>query len=103
MPELFINIGHGNSAQASQVVAIVNPGSAPAARLRLEARTAGRLVDASQGNKTRAVLVMASGHVIESALEVRSLTERFNRAFQSMARRDRGGAQGPPPDSGGGV
>ncbi|MDR3153596.1 MAG: DUF370 domain-containing protein [Deltaproteobacteria bacterium] len=83
MPELFIGIGHGNAAQASQVVAILNPASAPVARLRAEARQAGRLLDASQGRRTRSVLVMASGHVIESALEVRSLTEKFNRAFQA--------------------
>jgi regulator of extracellular matrix RemA (YlzA/DUF370 family) len=88
MTEQFIDIGCGNTAQACQVVAIIHPSSAPVARLRAEARKAGRLVDASQGRRTLSVLVMASGHVIESADDVLTLTGRFNRAFGG-----RGGAE----------
>ncbi|MDR2612491.1 MAG: DUF370 domain-containing protein [Deltaproteobacteria bacterium] len=82
MPGPFIDIGRGNSAQATQVIAIVNPSSSPVVRLRAEARKAGKLIDASHGAKTRSVLVMASGQVIESAEEVSTLTDRFNRAFR---------------------
>jgi regulator of extracellular matrix RemA (YlzA/DUF370 family) len=94
----MIGIGHGNAVQASQVVAVLNPASAPVIRLRAEARKGGRLVDASQGRKTLAVLVMASGHVIESALDVKSLTDSFNRAFRKRSAAEAPAAGDPDRD-----
>jgi regulator of extracellular matrix RemA (YlzA/DUF370 family) len=82
MRTLLINIGHNNVVAAHEVVAIINPQSAPIIRLRTEARQAMRLVDASQGQKTRSVLIMASGYVIQSSVEVETLTKRFNEAFR---------------------
>lgn len=64
----LINIGFGNLVSAERVVAAVSPESAPIKRLVQEARDRGELIDASFGRKTKAVLVMDSGHTILSAL-----------------------------------
>lgn len=62
---------------SDRVIAIISPQSAPIRRLREEARDAGLLVDATQGRKTRAVLIMDSRHVIMSAIQPETITARF--------------------------
>ena len=73
----LVNVGFGNYVLASRVVAIVNPLSSPMRRLRDHARAEGRLVDVSQGRKTRAILVTDSNHVILSAISADTLGQRF--------------------------
>jgi regulator of extracellular matrix RemA (YlzA/DUF370 family) len=65
---------------SDRVVAIINPSSAPLRRLRDEARSAGLLVDATQGRKTRAVLIMDSKHVVISAIQPETISSRFEDA-----------------------
>jgi hypothetical protein len=72
----LINIGFGNVVSASRVIAIVAPGSSPMKRLREEAGERGKLVDATQGRKTRAIIVTDSDHVVLSALQVETITQR---------------------------
>ncbi len=74
---VLVNIGFGNVVYASKVVAIVTPGSAPMKRLREEARKEGRLVDATEGRRTRSIIVTDSNHIILSALQVETITQRF--------------------------
>jgi len=71
------NIGFGNVVAASRVVAVVSPAGAPMKRLRDEARAAGRLVDATEGRRTRSIIVTDSGHVILSALQTETVTQRL--------------------------
>jgi len=73
----LINIGFGNVVSSSRVIAIVAPGSSPMKRMREEASERGKLVDATQGRKTRAIIVTDSDHVILSALQVETITQRF--------------------------
>ena len=73
----LVNVGFGNYVLASRVVAIVNPLSSPMRRLRDDAKSEGRLVDVSQGRKTRAILVTDSNHVILSAISADTLGQRF--------------------------
>lgn len=73
----LVHIGFGNMVVAERVVAIISPASAPIKRLREEARAAGLLVDATQGRKTRAVLVMDSKHVVISAIQPETISARF--------------------------
>ncbi|MDR0466981.1 MAG: DUF370 domain-containing protein [Deltaproteobacteria bacterium] len=73
-----INIGYGNFVLAGRVVAIVNPSAAPMKRLREEARDAGRLVDVTQGRKTRSILVTDSNHVILTAVQTETISQRFS-------------------------
>ncbi len=73
----LINIGFGNIVSASRVIAVVAPGSSPIKRMREEAGERGKLIDATQGRKTRAIIVTDSDHVILSALQVETITQRF--------------------------
>lgn len=74
----FINIGYGNMISAERIVTIVSPESAPIKRMVQEARDDGRAVDATYGRKTRAVIVMDSGHIILSSLVAETLASRLN-------------------------
>jgi len=74
----LINIGYGNMVSADKIVTIVSPESAPIKRLVQEARDDGRAIDATYGRKTRAVIVMDSGHIILSSLITETLASRIN-------------------------
>lgn len=74
----LVNIGFGNMVSAGRVLAVVSPDSAPIKRLTQEVREQGLLIDASFGRKTRAVLIMDSGHVILSALPPETVSARMN-------------------------
>ena len=64
----FINIGFGNTVNAGKIIAIVSPDSAPIKRLVIKAKEDGRTVDATQGRKTKSVLIMENDRIILSAL-----------------------------------
>ena len=74
---VLLNIGYGNLVMASRVVSIASPQSAPMKRLREEASSRGKLVDATQGRRTRSILVMDSDHVILSAINPETIAARF--------------------------
>lgn len=73
----LINIGFGNMAAPGRLISIVSPDSAPVRRLVQEARETHRLVDGTAGRRTRAVLVMDSGHLVLSALQPETIANRF--------------------------
>jgi regulator of extracellular matrix RemA (YlzA/DUF370 family) len=73
----MLNIGFGNVVSSTRVIAIVAPGSSPMKRLRDEAEERGKLIDATQGRKTRSIIVTDSDHIILSALQVETITQRF--------------------------
>ncbi|MFS8650906.1 MAG: DUF370 domain-containing protein [Caldibacillus sp.] len=72
-----INIGFGNIVSAERIIAIVSPDSAPIKRLIQEARDRGRLIDATYGRRTRAVVIMDSDHVILSAIQPETVGQRM--------------------------
>lgn len=74
---VLVNIGFGNVVTASKVVAIVTPGSAPMKRLRDEAKKVGRLIDATEGRRTRSIVVTDSNHIILSAIQAETIAQRF--------------------------
>ena len=74
----LINIGFGNMISAQRLVGIVSPDSAPIKRLIQESRDEGTLVDATYGRRTRAVLIMDSGHVILSAVQPETVAHRLD-------------------------
>ncbi|MCM1529431.1 MAG: DUF370 domain-containing protein [Alistipes sp.] len=74
----MINIGYGNMVSADRIVTVISPESAPIKRLIQEAKDDGRAIDATYGRKTRAVLVMDSGHVVLSSLITDTLAARIN-------------------------
>ena len=73
----LLNIGFGNYVVNARVTAIVSPASSPMRRLREDAKEAQRLVDATQGRKTRSIIIMDSGHVILSAIQAETISQRF--------------------------
>jgi len=73
----LVNIGYGNMEMASKVVAVLSPDSAPMRRLKDEAKEQKMLIDATQGRKTRAIIITDSDHVILSAVQVETLMQRF--------------------------
>ena len=72
----LVNIGFGNLVSASRLLAIVSPESAPIKRMIQDTRERGQLVDATFGRRTRAVLIMDSGHVILSAIQPETVAGR---------------------------
>ncbi|HEY9700531.1 MAG TPA: DUF370 domain-containing protein [Trichocoleus sp.] len=73
----LINIGFGNIVSANRVIAIVSPESAPIKRIIGDAREGGKLVDATYGRRTRAVIIMDDGHVVLSAIQPETVANRF--------------------------
>ncbi len=78
MSRTVVNIGYGNMVMTSKVVAVLSPDSAPMRRLKDEARERKMLLDATQGRKTRAIIITDSDHVILSAVQVETLMQRFS-------------------------
>lgn len=78
MSHKLVNIGFGNSVVSSRVVAIISPSAAPIKRLRDEAKKDKRLIDATQGRKTRSVIITDSNHVILSAIQSETIAQRFS-------------------------
>ena len=74
----FINIGFGNMVSAGRIVAIASPDSAPVKRLVQDAREDGRVIDVSCGRRTRSVIVTDSDHVILSAIQTETITNRLS-------------------------
>ena len=73
----LINIGFGNMVSANRLLAVVSPESAPIKRIIQDTRERGQLVDATFGRRTRAVLIMDSGHVILSAIQPETVASRI--------------------------
>lgn len=73
----LINIGFGSVVAANRVIAIVSPDSAPIKRIVSEARDRGILIDATHGRRTRAVVIMDSGHVVLSAVQPETVARRL--------------------------
>ena len=74
-----INIGFNNIVIDSRIVGIISPDSAPSKRLREEAKEREMLIDATSGRRTRAILIMDSGHIILSAINVETLLLRIEK------------------------
>lgn len=73
----FISIGFGNMVSAGRIVAIASPDSAPIKRLVQDAREDGRVIDVSCGRRTRSVIITDSDHVVLSAIQTETITNRL--------------------------
>ncbi len=74
----MLNIGYGNLLNAARVIAVVSPQSSPMRRLRDEAGNRGKLIDATQGRKTRSIIVTDSDHVVLSAINPDTIASRLS-------------------------
>lgn len=66
----LINIGFGNVVNSDKVVAVVSPDAAPIKRLVQRAKEAGSIIDATQGRRTKAVIITEEDHIVLSALQL---------------------------------
>jgi extracellular matrix regulatory protein A len=78
MEAKLLNIGFGNSVVSERVVAILTPTSSPMKRLREEAKDGKRLIDTTQGRKTRSIIVTDSNHVILSSVQAETIAQRYS-------------------------
>jgi len=74
----FISIGFGNMIASGRVITVVSPESAPVKRLVQDAREQGRVIDVTCGRRTRSVIVTDSDHVILSAIQSETISNRLN-------------------------
>jgi len=73
----LINIGFGNTVMTDRIIAVVNTGSSPARKLKELAKEGGRLVDVTEGRRTRSLLVMDSNHIILSSIQPDTISQRL--------------------------
>jgi len=73
----LVNIVYGNMVMSTKVVAVLSPESAPMRRLKDDAKERNMLIDATQGRKTRSIIITDSDHDMLSAVQVETLTQRF--------------------------
>lgn len=76
----LINIGFGNMVSAGRIVAIVSPESAPIKRIISDARDKSRLIDATFGRRTRAVIITDNGSLILSAIQPETVASRLEKS-----------------------
>ena len=72
----LILIGFGNVVNTGKIIAIVSPDSAPIKRMVQKAKETGMAIDATQGRKTKAVLVMENSQIVLSALLPETISNR---------------------------
>ena len=74
---VLVNIGFGNVVVGSRIVAVVAADGAPIKRLRDEAKDKNLLVNATEGRRTRSIIITDSGHIIQSALQHETIAQRL--------------------------
>ena len=84
----FINIGFGNMVSAGRIVAIASPDSEPIKRLVRDAKDDGRVIDVSCGRRTRSVIITDSDHIILSAIQTETITNRLSSDEETDADED---------------
>mgnify|MGYP002537312048 CR=1 FL=1 len=89
----LINVGYGNFISSSRIIAIIGPESAPVKRMIQEARDRKRVIDATQGRKTKAVLVMENSQVVLSALLPETIAGRAQALWPEEEKEDREDAE----------
>lgn len=89
----LINIGFGNIVAAHRIVTIIGPESAPIKRIIQEGKEKGVVIDATYGRRTRAVLIMDSGHIVLSAIQPETIANRLNHDDE-----DEGEIEEPTPE-----
>ena len=78
MKTSLLNIGFGNAVITDRIIAVITPSSASGKRLREEARENNLLIDATHGRKTRSIIIMDSNHIVLSAMQPETLSNRLN-------------------------
>ena len=73
----LVNIGFGNYVNSNRIISILSPDSAPMKRIKEEAKNQKKLIDATYGRRTRAIIIMDSDHIILSSIQSETIAQRF--------------------------
>ena len=84
----LINIGFGNVINAEKIVAVVSPDAAPVKRMIQSAKENGNAIDATQGRRTKAVIIKEENFVILSALHAETISKRVNTGYTADEKGD---------------
>lgn len=79
----LINVGFGNTVMVERIIAVVNTGSSPARKLKELAKEAGKIIDVTEGRRTRSLLVMDSNHVVLSSIQSDTISQRLSSLQQA--------------------
>jgi len=79
----LINVGFGNTVMVERIIAVVNTGSSPARKLKELAKEAGKIIDVTEGRRTRSLLVMDSTHVVLSSIQSDTISQRLSALQQA--------------------
>ncbi len=77
----LLNVGFGNTVMIERIIAVVNTGSSPARKLKELAKQEGKLIDVTEGRRTRSILVMDSNHVVLSSVQSDTISQRMQAMF----------------------
>ena len=77
----LINVGFGNVVNSRKIVAVVSPDAAPVKRMIQSVKGTRTLIDATQGRKTKAVIVTSDDYLVLSALQPETIARRFSEAY----------------------
>ncbi len=77
MDNRLINIGFGNAVKISRILAVVNPGSSPIRKLKDEARQEHKLIDVTEGRRTRGIIILDTGHLVLSSVQPETINQRL--------------------------
>ena len=78
----FVNVGFNNVINAERAIAVISSDSAPAKRLIQEAKDGGRAIDCTCGRKTRCIVIMDSDHIILSAIQNETISQRLGMTLE---------------------
>ncbi|RUM38387.1 MAG: DUF370 domain-containing protein [Desulfobulbus sp.] len=84
METRLINVGFGNAVKVNRILAVVNPGSSPIRKLKDEARREKKLIDVTEGRRTRAILLLDSGHLVLSSVQPETISQRLAQMEQEQ-------------------
>ncbi len=73
----LLNVGFGNTVIADRVVAVINTGSSPARKIKEIAKNSGKLIDVTEGRRTRSIIIMDSDHVVLSSVQTETISQRM--------------------------
>lgn len=93
----LLNIGFGNTVMVERIIAVINTGSSPARKLKETAKKDGKLVDVTEGRRTRSILVMDSNHVILSSVQPDTISQRLQALHPGYHLAEYSGLQKPQP------
>ena len=82
MNQRMINVGFGNSVVANRILAVVNPKSSPMKKIKEEAKEQKKLIDVTEGRRTRSIIILDTSHVVLSSVQPETITMRFTPAAE---------------------